>query len=116
MAETNSATEFIGGEEDGNYNDNKYCRRVSGFNKGVFGIAKMLLGRGPRSRMSWRFLKQSAEGQTWLLSVEVMQHVSGSKTDWWWLFTMSVLPAPLIGSVVGGPSLSTKCIIVASQV
>ena len=47
--------------------------RASGFYEGVFGVATALLGRGPRSRRRWRFLKRSAEGQTWLFEVEMTQ-------------------------------------------
>jgi hypothetical protein len=61
-----------------------------------------------------RFSKRSAVGRTWLSSVEMTQRLSRSKTDRWWSFAGSVLPAPIIGSVVGGPSLSAKCIIVAA--
>lgn len=43
-----------------------------------------------------------------------MQKNSKSKTDRWWSFAGSVLPAPVIGSLVGGPSLSAKCIIVTA--
>jgi hypothetical protein len=43
-----------------------------------------------------------------------VQKNSKSKTDRWWSFAGSVLPAPVIGSLVGGPSLSAKCIIVAA--
>lgn len=61
-----------------------------------------------------RFSKRSAVGRTWLSSVEMTQRVSQSKTDRWWSFAGSVLPAPIIGSIVGGPSLSAKCIIVTA--
>ncbi len=91
-----------------------YYGRASGFDEGVFGVATALLGRGPRSRRRWRFLKRSAEGQTWLFEVEMTHHMWRSKTDRRWSFAGSVLPAPLIGSAVGGPSLSAKCIIVAA--
>jgi hypothetical protein len=55
-------------------------------------------------------------GHLWLLSVDMTQHVSRSKTDWWWLFAGLLLPALIIGSVVGGPPLSAKCIILAALV
>ena len=45
---------------------------------------------------------------SWLLSS------SKSKTDRWWSFAASVLPAPVIGSIVGGPALSSKCILIAA--
>ena len=61
-----------------------------------------------------RFSKSGMVGRTWLSSSEQVQRNSKSKTDRWWSFAGSVLPAPIIGSVVGGPSLSAKCIIVAA--
>ncbi|KAL3772870.1 hypothetical protein ACHAWU_000527 [Discostella pseudostelligera] len=61
-----------------------------------------------------RFSKRTAVGRTWLSSVEQIQKASVSKTDRWWSFASSVLPAPIIGSIVGGPSLSAKCIVVAA--
>jgi len=53
-------------------------------------------------------------GQTWLSTSEQVQRNSKSKTDRWWYFAGSVLPAPIVGSLVGGPSLSAKCIVIAS--
>ena len=58
--------------------------------------------------------KRSAIGRMWLSSVEMTQRVSQSKTDRWWSFAGSVLPAPIIGSIVGSPSLRAKCIIVTA--
>ena len=61
-----------------------------------------------------RFSKRSMVGQTWLSTSEQVQRNSKSKTDRWWYFAGSVLPAPIVGSLVGGPSLSAKCIVIAS--
>jgi hypothetical protein len=41
----------------------------------------------------------------------MMQRVSRSKTDRWWLFANLLLLALIIGSMVGGRLLSAKCII-----
>lgn len=61
-----------------------------------------------------RFSKSGMVGRTWLSTSEQVQRNSKSKTDRWWSFAGSVLPAPIIGSIVGGPSLSAKCIVVAA--
>ena len=61
-----------------------------------------------------RFSKSRTVGQSWLSSSEQVQRNSKAKTDRWWSFVGSVLPAPIIGSILGGPSLSAKCIVVAA--
>jgi len=61
-----------------------------------------------------RFSKSGMVGRTWLSSSEQVQKTSKAKTDRWWSFAGSVLPAPIIGSILGGPSLSAKCIVVAA--
>jgi hypothetical protein len=61
-----------------------------------------------------RFAKSGNVGRTWLSSSEQVQKSSKSKTDRWWSFAASVLPAPVIGSIVGGPALSSKCILIAA--
>ena len=61
-----------------------------------------------------RFAKSGSVGKTWMSTSEQIQKGSKLKTTRWWSFAFSVLPAPIIGSVVGGPNLSTKCIIVAA--
>jgi len=43
-----------------------------------------------------------------------VQRNSRAKTERWWSFAGSVLPAPIIGSVLGGEELSAKCIVVAA--
>ena len=59
-----------------------------------------------------RFLKQSAMGHSWLLFGDMTQRVSQkSKTDRWRLFAGLLLPVLIIGIVVGGPSLSAKCML-----
>ena len=44
---------------------------------------------------------------------EQVQKNSKGKTDRWLSFAGSVLPAPILGSIIGGPLLSSKCIIIA---
>jgi len=61
-----------------------------------------------------RFSKSGMVGKTWLSTSEQVQRNSQSKTQRWWSFAGSVLPAPIIGSILGGPSLSAKCIVVAA--
>jgi len=60
-----------------------------------------------------RFSSSGTVGRSWLSTSEQVVRNSKSKTDRWWSFAGSVLPAPILGSVVGGPSLSAKCIIIA---
>jgi len=61
-----------------------------------------------------RFAKSGNVGRTWMSTSEQIVKGSKLKTDRWWSFAWSVLPAPIIGSIVGGPNLSTKCIVVAA--
>lgn len=61
-----------------------------------------------------RFSKSGSVGRTWLSTSEQVRKNSQGKTERWWSFAGSVLPAPVLGSVLGGPSLSTKCIVVAA--
>lgn len=61
-----------------------------------------------------RFSKSGMVGRTWLSSAEQVKNNSKSKTARWYSFAGSVLPAPIIGSIVGGPVLSAKCIVVAA--
>lgn len=61
-----------------------------------------------------RFSKSGSVGRTWLSSSEQIQANSRGKTERWWSFAGSVLPAPIIGSYLGGPTLSAKCIVVAA--
>ncbi|KAL3778758.1 hypothetical protein ACHAWO_011412 [Cyclotella atomus] len=61
-----------------------------------------------------RFSKGGDVGRTWLSSAEQIQRNSRTKTDRWWSFAGSVLPAPIIGSIFGPPALSAKCIVVAA--
>lgn len=61
-----------------------------------------------------RFSKSGMVGRTWLSTSEQVQKNSKSQTVRWWSFAGSVLPAPIIGSILGGSSLSAKCIVVAA--
>ncbi|KAL3793807.1 hypothetical protein HJC23_006167 [Cyclotella cryptica] len=61
-----------------------------------------------------RFAKGGVVGRTWLSTAEQVQKNSKTKTDRWWSFAGSVLPAPILGTIFGPPALSTKCIIVAA--
>ena len=61
-----------------------------------------------------RFSKSGLVGRTWLSTSEQIQRSSRSKTDRWVSFASSVLPAPVLGSFFGGPSLSSKCIVISA--
>jgi hypothetical protein len=61
-----------------------------------------------------RFSKGGDVGRTWLSSAEQIQRNSKTKTDRWWSFAGSVLPAPILGSIFGPAALSSKCIVVAA--
>jgi len=61
-----------------------------------------------------RFSKSGLVGRTWLSTSEQIQRSSRSKTDRWVNFASSVLPAPILGSFFGGPSLSSKCIVISA--
>jgi len=58
-----------------------------------------------------RFSKSGMVGRTWLSSAEQVKNNSKSKMARWYSFTGSVLPAPIIGSIVDGPVLSAKYIV-----
>ena len=49
-----------------------------------------------------RFSKGGDVGRTWLSSAEQIQRNSKTKTDRWWSFAGSVLPAPVLGRYVKG--------------
>eukprot|EP00956_Cyclotella_meneghiniana_P020119 scaffold35110_cov53-Cyclotella_meneghiniana.AAC.6 len=61
-----------------------------------------------------RFSKGGDVGRTWLSSAEQVKRNSQSKTERWWSFAGSVLPAPIIGGFFGPPALSAKCIVIAA--
>ena len=61
-----------------------------------------------------RFAKSGNVGRTWMSTSEQIVKGSKLKTERWLSFGWSVLPAPIIGSIFGGPNLSTKCIVVAA--
>ena len=61
-----------------------------------------------------RFSKGGDVGRTWLSSAEQIQRNSRTKTDRWWSFAGSVLPAPIVGGIFGPSALSAKCIVIAA--
>lgn len=61
-----------------------------------------------------RFSKGGDVGRTWLSSAEQVKRNSQTKTERWWSFAGSVLPAPIIGGIFGPPALSAKCIVIAA--
>jgi hypothetical protein len=60
-----------------------------------------------------RFARSGLVGRTWLSSTELIERKSTSAANRWRTFSLSVLPAPLIGALVPG-ALPTKTIIVAA--
>lgn len=61
-----------------------------------------------------RFARSGLVGRTWLSSAEQIIGKSEGARSKWRIFCWSVLPAPILGSVVPGTSLATKSIIVAA--
>ncbi len=60
-----------------------------------------------------RFAKSGLVGRTWLSATEQIEQSSSKTTDRWRSFAWSVLPAPIVGSLIPGV-LSTKAVIVAA--
>jgi len=60
-----------------------------------------------------RFARSGLVGRTWLSSTELIERKSSSAQKKWQTFSLSVLPAPLIGALIPG-SLPTKTIVVAA--
>jgi hypothetical protein len=60
-----------------------------------------------------RFAKSGLVGRTWLSASEQIEQSSARTTDRWKAFAVSVLPAPIIGSILPG-ILSTKAVIVSA--
>mmetsp|Transcript_11107 Transcript_11107/g.16836 ORF Transcript_11107/g.16836 Transcript_11107/m.16836 type:complete len:585 (+) Transcript_11107:153-1907(+) len=60
-----------------------------------------------------RFAKSGLVGRTWLSASERIEQSSARTTDRWKAFSVSVLPAPIIGSILPG-MLSTKAVIVSA--
>ena len=60
-----------------------------------------------------RFARSGLVGRTWLSSTEQIERKSAGAAAKWRTFSFSVLPAPLLGSLVPG-ALPTKTIVVAA--
>ena len=60
-----------------------------------------------------RFARSTNVGRTWLSAPELVGRKSSNAAEKWRRFTFSVLPAPIIGSLIPG-ALPTKTIIVAA--
>jgi len=60
-----------------------------------------------------RFARSGLVGRSWLSSTELIERKSSTGRNKWKTFTLSVLPAPLIGALLPG-SLPTKTIVVAA--
>lgn len=60
-----------------------------------------------------RFAKSGLVGRTWLSASEQIEKNSLKTTERWRSFSWSVLPAPIVGSLIPGV-LSTKAVIVAA--
>ena len=61
-----------------------------------------------------RFARSGLVGRTWLSASEQITGKSEGSREKWRSFCWSVLPAPIVGSLVPGASLGTKSIIVAA--
>jgi len=60
-----------------------------------------------------RFARSGIVGRTWLSAPELVDRKSANAAKKWRSFTFSVLPAPLLGSLIPG-ALPTKTIIIAA--
>lgn len=60
-----------------------------------------------------RFARSGLVGRSWLSSTELIERKSNSNQSKWKGFSLSVLPAPLLGALLPG-SLPTKTIVVAA--
>ena len=74
----------------------------------VRGFCNMAIGVGNR-----RFARSGLVGRSWLSSTELIERKSSSTQSKWQSFSLSVLPAPVIGALLPG-SLPTKTIVVAA--
>ena len=72
------------------------------------GFANRAVGIGNR-----RFARSGMVGRTWMSTSELIDRKSADATEKWKTFCLSVLPAPVLGSLVPG-ALPTKTIIVAA--
>lgn len=60
-----------------------------------------------------RFAKKSLVGRTWLSNTEQIQRKSHGSLKKWQQFALSVLPAPIFGSLIPG-TIATKSVVVAA--
>lgn len=60
-----------------------------------------------------RFAKNTLVARTWLSSTELIARKSNSSRQKWYNFAISVLPAPLVGTLIPG-GLPTKTVVVAA--
>jgi hypothetical protein len=61
-----------------------------------------------------RFAPSTVVGRTWQSQTEQIQSKSRYSLKRWQSFALSVIPAPLLGSLVPGASLSTKTIVISA--
>lgn len=71
-------------------------------------LATRAMGVGNR-----RFARSGLVSRTWMSSTELIEKKSRAQYDKWVTFSLSVLPAPLIGALVPG-ALPTKTIVVTA--
>ena len=61
-----------------------------------------------------RFARSGLVGRTWLSAAEQITGKSNNNRQKWKTFSLSVLPAPILGALVPGTSIATKSIIVTA--
>lgn len=61
-----------------------------------------------------RWAKSGSVGRTWLSTSEQIMSKSTSGREKWKTFSLSVLPAPIIGAMIPGASLPAKAIIITA--
>ena len=71
-------------------------------------LATRAMGVGNR-----RFARSGLVSRTWMSSTELIERKSKAQYDKWVTFSLSVLPAPVIGAIVPG-ALPTKTIVVTA--
>ncbi|GKY91097.1 hypothetical protein MPSEU_000082500 [Mayamaea pseudoterrestris] len=71
-------------------------------------LAARAIGVGNR-----RFARSGLVSRTWMSSTELIERKSSAQYDKWVTFSLSVLPAPIIGALVPG-ALPTKTIVVTA--
>lgn len=71
-------------------------------------FASRAIGVGNR-----RFARSGLVGRTWMSTTELVAEKSSQSSTKWKTFSLSVIPAPLIGAIIPG-ALQTKTIVVAA--